>query len=85
MFDQATLAAAYDKRTDNIKPDRSEYEAAKVCGWAPPQRLSVRSAHLPPFLFPPEGLLHQRRPWVCARGAVRGGSGWVGPARPHPN
>ncbi|PSC68358.1 peptidyl-prolyl cis-trans isomerase CYP19-3 [Micractinium conductrix] len=30
MFDQATLAAAYDKRTDNIKPDRSEYEAAKA-------------------------------------------------------
>lgn len=31
QFNQATLAAAYEKRTEKIKPDRAEYEAAKVC------------------------------------------------------
>ncbi|KAI3435791.1 hypothetical protein D9Q98_001849 [Chlorella vulgaris] len=30
QFNQATLAAAYEKRTDKIKPDRAEYEAAKA-------------------------------------------------------
>ncbi|EFN54389.1 hypothetical protein CHLNCDRAFT_31767 [Chlorella variabilis] len=29
QFNQATLAAAYEKRTEKIKPDRSEYEEAK--------------------------------------------------------
>ncbi len=33
QFNQATLAAAYEKRTEKIKPDRSEYEEAKV-HWA---------------------------------------------------
>jgi hypothetical protein len=34
QFNQATLAAAYEKRTEKIKPDRAEYDAAKVrvCG-----------------------------------------------------
>lgn len=32
QFNQATLAAAYEKRTEKIKPDRSEYEEAKVGG-----------------------------------------------------
>ena len=34
QFNQATLAAAYERRTDKIKPDAAEYEAAKVRGWA---------------------------------------------------
>ena len=30
QFNQASLAAAYERRTEKIKPDRAEYEAAKV-------------------------------------------------------
>ena len=30
QFNQASLYAAYERRTEKIKPDRSEYEAAKV-------------------------------------------------------
>jgi hypothetical protein len=34
QFNQATLAAAYEKRTEKIKPDKAEYEAAKVAAAA---------------------------------------------------
>ncbi|KAI7840251.1 hypothetical protein COHA_006033 [Chlorella ohadii] len=30
QFNQASLAAAYERRTEKIKPDRAEYEAAKA-------------------------------------------------------